>query len=85
MAVLMVTVMLMLMMLIQMVTMLRYVEKNIVVRSRTASPKPLSRSRMEEDGVCQTLCHLKHTPEITRFMVSVAMPVAIPLDTQSDT
>ena len=30
-------------------------------------------------------CHLKHTPEITHFLVPVAMPEAIPLDTQSDT
>ena len=30
-------------------------------------------------------CHLKHTPEITHFLVPVAMPEAIPLDTQRST
>ena len=39
-------VMVTLMMLVHLVTMLRYVEKNIVVPSRAASPKPSSRSRI---------------------------------------
>ena len=48
-----------------------------------ASPKPLSKSSYME--LVRISCHLKHTPEITHFLVPVAMPEAIPLDTQSDT
>ena len=80
----MMVVMVMLMMLIQIVTMLRYVEKAALCGHRLLLQNQCPWVELQH-GACQNLCHLKHTPEITKFLVPAAMLVAIPLDTQSDT
>ena len=76
--------MVMVMMLIQIVTVLRYVEKASLCGHGRFSKATVQEKNCNMELV-RISCHLKHTPEITHFLVPVAMPEAIPLDTQSDT
>ena len=72
-------------MLIQIVTVLRYVEKASLCGHGRFSKATVPGGRIATWSLVRISCHLKHTPEITQFLVPVAMPEAIPLDTQSDT